>query len=480
MNPDGTNQTRLTNNTAFDAWPSFSPDSQKITFTSLRDGNFEVYKMNADGTNQMRLTTDPGYDLLSTYSPDGQKIAFSSTRDGNSEIYVMATDGTGQTRLTNNSASDAYPTFSPDSSKIAFDSNRDGNDEIYSMNADGSGQTRLTNAAGVDSYPDWGGSVTDSTPPETTIDSGPSGPTSNPTPTFTFHSSEAGSSFECSIDTGTPSFGPCSGPGATHTPQAPLANGTYTFRVRATDPASNTDPTPDARSFTVDAQAPGIPGLTAISPASPANQNSPKVLGSAEAGSAVRIFSTSGCTGSPLATGSDDDFASPGVAVTVADNTTTAFRATATDAAGNRSSCSAPLSYTEDSAPPETTIDSGPSGSTSNTTPSFAFHSSEAGSSFACSIDTGTPSFGPCSGPVRPTLPRPRSPAAPTPSECGHGPGQQHRSHPRHPQLHGQPERRPEHHNHLLLEARRQRRDLLDERRRHQPDAADQQLRLRL
>ena len=113
----------------------------------------------------------------------------------------MNADGTGQTRLTNKPASDAYPTFSPDSSKIAFDSNRDGNDEIYSMNADGSGQTRLTNAAGVDSYPDWGGSVIDSTPPETTIDSGPSGPTSNSTPTFAFHSSEAGSSFACSIDT---------------------------------------------------------------------------------------------------------------------------------------------------------------------------------------------------------------------------------------------------------------------------------------
>ena len=39
----------------------------------------------------------------------------------------------------------------------------------------------------------------DSTPPETTIDSGPTGPTNNPTPSFTFHSSEAGSSFELSL-----------------------------------------------------------------------------------------------------------------------------------------------------------------------------------------------------------------------------------------------------------------------------------------
>ena len=91
----------------------------------------------------------------------------------------------------------------------------------------------------------------DSTPPETTIDSGPSGATNDATPTFTFHSSEAGSSFECSIDTGSPNFGPCSGPGGTHTPSGPLSEGPHTFRVRATDPASNTDPSPDARAFTV-------------------------------------------------------------------------------------------------------------------------------------------------------------------------------------------------------------------------------------
>ena len=348
MNADGTNQTRLTNNTAFDGWPSFSPDSQKIVFTSLRDGgaNFEIYSMNADGTNQTRLTTDPGYDMFASYSPNGQKIAFSSTRDGNLEIYSMNADGTNQTRLTNNPASDTYPAFSPDSSQIAFDSNRDGNDEIYVMKADGTGQTRLTNAAGLDSYPDW--HTVDSTPPETTIDSGPSGLTSNPSPTFTFHSSEPGSSFECAI--GAASFAPCSGPGASHTPSAPLPDGFQNFRVRATDPAGNTDPTPAVRSFTVDTHAPSAPTLTGTSPSSPANENNPKVLGGAETGSTVRIYATPDCSGSPLASGTPGQLASPGIAVTVADNSTTNLRATATDQAGNTSSCSAAVTYVEQSA----------------------------------------------------------------------------------------------------------------------------------
>ena len=58
MNADGSNQTRLTNNTAFDDGPSFSRDGSKIAFASTRDGNYEIYVMNADGSNQTRLTNN--------------------------------------------------------------------------------------------------------------------------------------------------------------------------------------------------------------------------------------------------------------------------------------------------------------------------------------------------------------------------------------------------------------------------------------
>ena len=53
----------------------------------------------------------------------------------------------------------------------------------------------------------------------------------------------------------------CSGPGASHTPSSPLAAGSYTFRVRATDAAGNTDQSPATRAFTVTAAGgpPSIP-----------------------------------------------------------------------------------------------------------------------------------------------------------------------------------------------------------------------------
>ena len=93
----------------------------------------------------------------------------------------------------------------------------------------------------------------DITPPQTTIDVGPSAATNDTTPTFAFSSSETGSTFQCRIDSA--AFGPCSGPGSTHTPPA-LAQGTHSFEVRATDGAQNTDATPASRSFTVDTAAP--------------------------------------------------------------------------------------------------------------------------------------------------------------------------------------------------------------------------------
>jgi|GEM_PF-2285663 len=156
MNADGTGQTRLTNNTAFDEYPCFSPDGTKIAFTSKRDSNYEVYIMNADGSGQTRLTNNTeAYDGCPFFSPDGTKIVFTSTRDigGNFEIYIMNTDGSGQTRLTNDPASDGHACFSPDGTKIAFSSTRNGTYNIYIMNADGSGQTWLTNSPERDEYP---------------------------------------------------------------------------------------------------------------------------------------------------------------------------------------------------------------------------------------------------------------------------------------------------------------------------------------
>ena len=155
MQADGSNQTRLTNN-GFDAAPAWSPDGTKIVYRSIRaDGNPDIYVMNADGSNQIRLTTSPANDAQPRWSPTGAQIVFMSERDGNQEIYVMNADGGSQTRLTNSAGDDANPDWSPDASNIVFNSVRDGNPELYVMRANGANQTRLTNSATDDGLASW-------------------------------------------------------------------------------------------------------------------------------------------------------------------------------------------------------------------------------------------------------------------------------------------------------------------------------------
>ena len=124
--------------------PIVAAAQEKIVFTSNFTGNNEIWIMNPDGTDQVRLTNDPADDSYPNFSRDGSKIVFVSNRDGNPEIYVMNAAGAFQTRLTNNAGTDSEPVFSPDGSMIVFSSNQDGNHEIYIMFADGTGPTRLT------------------------------------------------------------------------------------------------------------------------------------------------------------------------------------------------------------------------------------------------------------------------------------------------------------------------------------------------
>jgi hypothetical protein len=90
----------------------------------------------------------------------------------------------------------------------------------------------------------------DTTPPDTAIADGPSGPTSAKSPSFTFTSTEPGATFECRLDDG--AFAACGSPFQ----PAALADGAHTFEVKAKDQAANTDQTPAARSFSVDTTAP--------------------------------------------------------------------------------------------------------------------------------------------------------------------------------------------------------------------------------
>ena len=130
----------------------------RIVFTSLRDGNLEIYVMDADGGNQENLTNHPAYDGQPDWSPDGTKIAFVSGRDGVSQIYVMDADGKNVDRLTDGRATKRDPDWSPDGGKIAFTVDS-WVDCIDVMDSDGRNRKEFENQARHPSWSPDGGEI---------------------------------------------------------------------------------------------------------------------------------------------------------------------------------------------------------------------------------------------------------------------------------------------------------------------------------
>src|SRR5207247_7836263 len=100
----------------------------------------------------------------------------------------------------------------------------------------------------------------------------------------------------------------------------------------------------------------------------------PHLAGRAEAGSTLTLHATPPCSSAVAATGGAAAFSSPGLTVSVADNSSTTFYATATDTAGNVSACSSGVAYVEDSTPPTapSSLSVSPASPANNNNPSIS------------------------------------------------------------------------------------------------------------
>ena len=227
------------------------------------------------------------------YSPCSSPKSYSSLADGPHTFSVRATDAAGNTDATPASrtwtvdtiapdtmidsgpsglitVTDATFSFSSSEAEATFECRLDG--ATYSACTSPESFTNLSNglhtfdvrakdeAGNVDATPasstftvDVPPPPQDTTPPETIIDSGPSGTVENGEATFNFSSSEPNSTFECSLDDA--AFDLCTSPKA----YTGLGNGQHTFEVRARDALGNVDATPATRSWTVVLPAPPPP-----------------------------------------------------------------------------------------------------------------------------------------------------------------------------------------------------------------------------
>ena len=137
----------------FQLQPAWSPDGQKIAFSSGRDGTAHIYVMNADGTGTVRITGTKQGDEQPSWSADGKRLVFS--REG--ALFEAPATGGPAHRVGHGTGNAEDPAYSPDGRLIAYDYRKPGFSirEIYVMNADGTGIRQVTRLNHVSSLPAW-------------------------------------------------------------------------------------------------------------------------------------------------------------------------------------------------------------------------------------------------------------------------------------------------------------------------------------
>ncbi|MEW6374484.1 MAG: hypothetical protein AB1502_01660 [Thermodesulfobacteriota bacterium] len=173
---DGSDLKQITFTGDYNAEATVSKDG-KIVFTSLREGDLDIYMMNPDGSRVRRLTHQKGYDGGPFFSADGKMIVYRAFHPkhpkeleeyeknlakkqivgGRLELFVMRSDGSDQRQITDNGASNFCPFIHPHRRQIIFSSNlhhpEGRNFNLYLIHLDGTGLERITFHSGFDSFP---------------------------------------------------------------------------------------------------------------------------------------------------------------------------------------------------------------------------------------------------------------------------------------------------------------------------------------
>jgi TolB protein len=175
--PDGSDLRRLTETPGYDAESTVSTDGRWIVFTSVRDGDLELYKMRTDGAEVTRLTHEVGYDGGAFFSRDGRWICYRGDHPADStaaaddlrllgqglvrptrmNLWVMRADGSGKQQVTHDPGASFAPYFTPDGRSILYSSNRDNprgrNFDLFLVGMKGGAPTAVTRDTTFDGFP---------------------------------------------------------------------------------------------------------------------------------------------------------------------------------------------------------------------------------------------------------------------------------------------------------------------------------------
>ncbi|MEP6901039.1 MAG: winged helix-turn-helix domain-containing protein [Actinomycetota bacterium] len=120
----------------------------KIVYSTINNGNADIWTINADGTQQKQLTSDAGADTSPKLSPDGKFIYFLSNRLGMMSIWRMNFDGANPQKITENQ--DVFSLdLSPDGKELFYTARAENIyvQKLWKISADGKDAKQLTDKA---------------------------------------------------------------------------------------------------------------------------------------------------------------------------------------------------------------------------------------------------------------------------------------------------------------------------------------------
>ena len=135
---------QLTNTTASNLRPAWSPDGKRIAFQSNRNGSYHIYVMDSDGGNVVQLTNGDADDRHPAWSPDGKFVAVDSGDAAKREIWTIEVSSKRRTQVTKLGAITSFPSWSHDGKRIAFYVYQAASMDVWTVTPEGGNQARLT------------------------------------------------------------------------------------------------------------------------------------------------------------------------------------------------------------------------------------------------------------------------------------------------------------------------------------------------
>ncbi len=162
VRPDGKDLKRLSRFRGPEYEPALDPQRKRLAYRGLAEipfgsgrPNWDLFVLDLQGRQRRRLTTSLGDDRQPSWSPDGQRIVFSTDRWGARELAIVTVETGEVERLTWDESVNRSPAWSPDGKTVAFASHRNGYPELYLMDLESKTFRRLTKNGRVDSLPNW-------------------------------------------------------------------------------------------------------------------------------------------------------------------------------------------------------------------------------------------------------------------------------------------------------------------------------------